>query len=47
MTVHLFRAVSSPGCFNFALKTTADDFEEECGNEAAEFVCRDFYVDDA
>ena len=46
MTVHLFGAVSSPGCSNFALKTTADDFEEECGNEAAEFVRHDFYVDD-
>ena len=46
MTVHLFGAVSSPGCSNFALKTAADDFEEECGNEAAEFVRHDFYVDD-
>ena len=46
MTVHLIGAVSSPGCSNFALKTTADDFEEECGNEAAEFVRHDFYVDD-
>ena len=46
MKVHLFGAVSSPGCSNFALKTTADDFEEECGLEAAEFVRGDFYVDD-
>ena len=46
MTVHLFGAVSSPGCSNFALKTTADDYEEECGNEAAEFVRHDFYIDD-
>ena len=46
MTVHLFGAVSSPRCSNFALKTTADDFEEEYGYEAAEFVRRDFYVDD-
>ena len=46
ITVHLFGAVSSPGCSNFALKTTADDFEDECGNEAAEFVRHDFYVDD-
>ena len=46
MTVHLFGAVSSPGCSNFALKTTANDFEEECGNEAVEFVRHDFYVDD-
>jgi len=46
MIVHLFGAVSSPGCANFALKTTVDDFEEECGNDAAEFVRHDFYVDD-
>lgn len=47
MTVHLFGAVSSPGCANFALKTTADDSEEECGNDAAEFVRHNFYVDDS
>ena len=46
MTVHLFGVVSSPGCSNFALKTTGDDLEEECGNEAAEFLRHDFYVDD-
>lgn len=40
MTVHLFGVVSFPGCANFALKTTADDFEE-CGNDAAEFVRHD------
>ena len=46
MTVHLFGVASSPGCSNFSLKTTADDFKEQCGNEAAEFVRHDFYVDD-
>ena len=46
MTVHLFGAESSPGCANFALKMTADDFEEECSNNAADFVRHDFYVDD-
>ena len=46
MTVRLFGVVSSPGCSNFALKTTGDDLEEECSNEAAEFVSHDFYVDD-
>lgn len=45
MTVHLFWAVSSSGCTNFVLKTTADDFEGECGNDAGDFV-RDDYVDD-
>ena len=44
MTVHLFGAASSPGCF--ALKTAADDNEESLGNAAAEFFRRDFYVDD-
>ena len=46
MTVHLFGATSSPGCANFALKTTADQYEESCGREAADFVRRNFYVDD-
>ena len=46
MTVHLFGAASSPGCSNFALKTTADDNEEKVGSAAAEFLRRDFYVDD-
>ena len=46
MTVHLFGATSSPGCCNFALKTTADDNEETFGSEPAEFLRRDFYVDD-
>ena len=46
MTVHLFGATSSPGCANFALKTTADQYEETCGSKAADFVKRNFYVDD-
>lgn len=46
MTVHLLGAVSSPLRANFVLKTTADDFEEECGNDAADFVRHDFYVGD-
>ena len=46
MTVHLFGTMSSPGCANFALKTTADQYEEICGSEAADFVKRNFYVDD-
>lgn len=46
MTVHLFGAASSPGCSNFALKTTADDNEEILGSAPAEFLRRDFYVDD-
>ena len=46
MTVHLFRATSSPRCANFALNTAADLYEETCGSEAADFVRRYFYVDD-
>ena len=33
-------------CANFALKSTANDFEEEFGASAADFVRKDFYVDD-
>ncbi|XP_078347357.1 uncharacterized protein LOC144632559 [Oculina patagonica] len=46
MTVHLFGATSSPGCANFALKSTANDFEKEFGTTAADFLRNDFYVDD-
>ena len=46
MTVHLFGATSSPGCANFALKTTANQYECTCGKEAADFVRKDFYVND-
>ena len=46
MKVHLFGAVSSPGCANFALKRTAYDFEVVFAREPAEFVRDDFYVDD-
>ena len=46
MTVHLFGAVSSPGCANFALKKTAEDNEDQFGTAAAQFVRRDFYVED-
>lgn len=46
MCVHLFGATSSPGCANFGLKQIATDFEEEFGADVANFVKRDFYVDD-
>ena len=46
MKVHSFGAASSPGCANFALKRTADDFEDVFGREPADFVRDDFYVDD-
>ena len=47
MTVHLFGATSSPGCANFALKSTADDHKAEFGTAAANFLRNDFYVDDS
>lgn len=46
MTVHLFGAVSSPACANFALRQTADMYEGDYGKEAADFIRNDFYVDD-
>ena len=46
MRVHLFGAVSSPSCANFALRKTADDNEEKYGATAANMVRRNFYVDD-
>ncbi|XP_038062585.1 uncharacterized protein LOC119733075 [Patiria miniata] len=46
MTVHLFGATSSPACANFALKCAADAYEDSCGTAAADFIRKDFYVDD-
>ena len=45
MRVHLFGATSSPSCANFALKQTANDFEGEYGEQEANFIQNDFYVD--
>ena len=46
MTVHLFGATSSPGCANYGLKLIAEDNKQEFGEEIANFVKRDSYVDD-
>ena len=46
MTVHLFGAASSPACANYALKRTADDNEDQLGSAPADFLRKDFYVDD-
>lgn len=45
MTVHLFGAVSSPGCANYGLKHLAKEnsLEYPLGSQ---FISRDFYVDD-
>ena len=45
MCVHLFGAVSSPSCANFALRQTVID--NNCqDSEAGEAILRNFYVDD-
>ena len=46
MTVHLFGAVSSPSCANFALRKTAADNQADFSKEAVRTVDRNFYVDD-
>ena len=46
MNVHLFGAVSSPGVANFGLRMTAEAGRQEFGQEAANFLRDDFYVDD-
>ena len=46
MQVHIFGATSSPCCSNRALRQTADDNEVKYGNQVAETVRRNFYVDD-
>ena len=46
MNVHLFGAASSPGCANFGLKYIASENEGQFGTGAADFVRRNFYVDD-
>ena len=45
MNVHLFGAVSSPSCSNFALRKAADD-TEIVGAETADVLRKNFYVDD-
>ena len=46
MNVHLFGAISSPSCSNYALRRTADEFKKEEGTEAANVLKKNFYVDD-
>ena len=45
MTKHLFGAVSSPGCANFALRKAATKRESDFGIDVANFIKRDFYID--
>ncbi|XP_078485266.1 uncharacterized protein LOC108950654 [Ciona intestinalis] len=46
MKVHLFGAKSSPGVANYRLKQAADDGEDIFGQDVADFVRQNFYVDD-
>ena len=46
VTTHLFGAVSSPACAMYALHETAEKYEAKFGKEAADFVRKNFYVDD-
>lgn len=46
MDVHLFGAASSPGVANFCLHQTAETHRQAYGNNPANFLRRDFYVDD-
>lgn len=45
MSVHLFGAVSSPGCANYGLKHLAKENSLEFPS-GSQFIARDFYVDD-
>ncbi|CAM4662406.1 unnamed protein product [Leuciscus chuanchicus] len=45
MKVHLFGAVSSPGCANYGLRYLASEHSQS-HSLAAQFILRDFYVDD-
>jgi len=45
MMVHLFGAVSSPGCANYGLKHLAKE-NRQSHPIGSQFVARDFYVDD-
>jgi hypothetical protein len=46
MKVHIFGAVSSPSCANYALKKCADDNEHRYDNEVTDTIRNYFYVDD-
>ena len=46
MKVHLFGAVSSPGCANYGIKKLASDYKEEFPSSVYDYLTNDFYVDD-
>ncbi len=46
MTSHLFGGIWSPGCANYALRSTAEEFRDKYTDEVRKMVNRNFYVDD-
>ena len=46
MTVHIFGAMSSPSCANYALKMIAEDQKGNFDNDVLETIRNNFYVDD-
>lgn len=46
MNVHLLSATSLTGCADFSLNITAEQYENTCGSPVADFIERNFYVDD-
>ncbi|XP_030854473.1 uncharacterized protein LOC115929512 [Strongylocentrotus purpuratus] len=46
MKVHVFGAVSSPSCANFALKRAAQEQADSFSNEVTSTIQKNFYVDD-
>ena len=46
VTVHIFSAISSRGCANFALKRIAIDHKDKYSTDVVNFLCKHFYVDD-
>ena len=45
MTVHLFGAVSSPSCANFAIRKNAEDLKHGFPSDVVNTVLRNFYVE--
>ena len=46
MKVHLFSAISSPRCANFALRRTADDKSSHYNQKVTDTIKHIFYIDD-
>ena len=46
MNVHIFGAISSPSCSNFALRQNAKDYQSKYGEDVSQSLQRNFYVDD-